>query len=101
MPKSKQSLDYGAPKKECAKCLLRPECTKNQSGRTVKRHLRQDELDLLRDQAQLVEARRDLQTRQHLMERSFTRSKRYGYDGNNDRYDKNKGILCHRVLPNS
>lgn len=78
--KRRQSLDYGAPKKECAQCILRPECTKNKSGRTVKRHFRQDELDLMRAKSQLAEARRDLQTRQHLMERSFARSKRYGYD---------------------
>ena len=78
--KNRQSLDYQAPKKECAQCLLRPQCTRSKSGRTVKRHLRQEELDLMRAQAQLVEARRDLQTRQHLMERTFARSKRYGYD---------------------
>ncbi|MBT9144235.1 MAG: hypothetical protein DDT42_00067 [candidate division WS2 bacterium] len=79
--KSRQSLDYQAPKKECAQCLLRPQCTRNKSGRTVKRHLRQAELDLMRTQAQFTEDRRDLQTQQpdcertrsgrHLMERTF------------------------------
>ena len=33
---SRQSRDYAAPKKICAACDLREQCTKNKSGRTIK-----------------------------------------------------------------
>jgi len=71
---NRQSRDYAAPKKICSSCTLREQCRKNKSGRTIKRHLRQEELDRMR------EASRDIRTRQHLMERSFARSTRYGFD---------------------
>lgn len=77
---SRQSRDYAAPQKVCAACSLREQCTKNRSGRTIKRHIRQEDLDRMREAARSVPARRDLQTRRHLMERSFARSKRYGFD---------------------
>ncbi len=77
---SRQSRDYTAPQKVCAVCSLREQCTKNRSGRTIKRHIRQADLDRMREAARSVPARRDLQTRRHLMERSFARSKRYGFD---------------------
>jgi transposase len=76
----RQSQDYAAPKKVCAACSLREQCTQNKSGRTIKRHLRQDELDRMRKEAHSLAAHRDLRKRKHLMERSFARSKRYGYD---------------------
>ena len=41
---SRQSRDYAAPKKICAVCHLREQCTRNKSGRTIKRHLRQADL---------------------------------------------------------
>jgi transposase len=76
----RESSDYGAPKKVCAVCELREQCTKNKTGRTVKRHLRQDELNTMRERSQSAEARRDIKTRQHLMERSFARSTRFDFD---------------------
>ena len=76
----RQSVDYAAPKRECAQCAQRESCTRNKSGRTIKRHLRQDDLDLMRANARSATAKRDIRTRQHLMERSFARGKRYGYD---------------------
>jgi transposase len=76
----RQSRDYAAPRKVCAACSLREQCTKNRSGRTIKRHLRQADLDRMREAARSAPARRDLQTRKHLMERSFARSKRYAFD---------------------
>jgi len=76
----RESQDYGAPKKVCAVCPLREQCTTNKSGRTIKRHLRQEELDRMRESIRSSKSKRDLRTRQHLMERSFARSKRYGYD---------------------
>jgi hypothetical protein len=59
---------------------LREQCTKNKSGRTIKCHLRQAELDKMREASRSPKARRDIKTRQHLMERSFARGTRYGYD---------------------
>jgi transposase len=41
----RQSRDYAAAKKTCATCHLREQCTNNKSGRTIKRHLRQEELE--------------------------------------------------------
>jgi len=78
--KNRQSRDYAAPRKVCAGCPLREQCTKNKSGRTIKRHLRQEELEHMRESSRSSKSKRDLRTRQHLMERSFARAKRYGYD---------------------
>jgi transposase len=41
---NRQSRDYAAPRKVCGVCSLREQCTRNKSGRTIKRHLRQEEL---------------------------------------------------------
>jgi hypothetical protein len=76
----RESTDYGASKKVCAVCELRSQCTKNKAGRTIKRHLRQDELNAMREQSRSAEARQDIKTRQHLMERSFAQSTRYDFD---------------------
>jgi transposase len=77
---NRQSRDYAAAKKVCVACQLREQCTRNKSGRTVKRHLRQSELDAMREASRSVKAKRDIKTRQHLMERSFARGTRYGFD---------------------
>jgi len=63
----------------CAGCKLRAKCTHAKEGRTLKRHLRQDELDKMLIAAKGREARADLKMRQHLSERSFAQSHRYGY----------------------
>jgi len=76
--KKRKSADYGAPRKMCAACELREHCTKNKSGRTIKRHLRQNELDKMRQASNSAKAKRDIKTRQHLMERSFARGQRLG-----------------------
>jgi len=47
----RESSDYGSPKKVCAVCELREQCTKNKTGRTVKRHLRQDDLNAMREES--------------------------------------------------
>jgi transposase/Tfp pilus assembly protein PilE len=78
--KNRQSRDYAAPKKVCAACPLRGECTKNKSGRTIKRHLRQAELDMMREKSRSAEAKKDLKTRQHMMERSFAQATPFGFD---------------------
>ena len=77
---NRQSRDYAASRKVCATCHLREQCTKNKSGRTIKRHLRQEHLDKMREASRLAKAKRDIKTRQHLMERSFARGTRYGYE---------------------
>lgn len=75
----RRSVDYSASAKDCADCDLRIRCTRNKRGRTVKRHLRQEELDRMRAMAGSRLSKRDIRTRQHLMERSFARSVRYGF----------------------
>jgi len=76
----RQSIDYAARKTDCDVCELRSQCTSNKMGRTVNRHLRQNELDMMRQESRSAGSKRDIKTRQHLMERSFARGKRYGYD---------------------
>jgi hypothetical protein len=76
----RQSRDYAAPKKICAACHLQEQCTKNKAGRTLKRHFRQEELDRMREASRSMKAKQDIKTRQHLMERSFARGTRYGFD---------------------
>lgn len=76
----RQSIDYAAPRKVCLACALRDQCTRNKAGRTVKRHLRQEELNQMRQRSRSAKAKRDIKTRQHLMERSFARATRYGFD---------------------
>jgi len=77
---NRQGRDYAAPKKVCAACPIREQCTRNKSGRTIKRHLRQEELDRMRETSRSAWAKRDIKTRQHLMERSFARGTWYGFD---------------------
>ncbi len=77
---ARQSIDYAAAKSDCAACPLRAQCTQNAAGRTIKRHLRQEVLDQMRGLSRSSPAKRDQRIRQHLMERSFARSTRYGFD---------------------
>jgi transposase len=76
----RQSRDYAAPKKTCSACYLREECTRNKSGRTIKRHLRQEELDGMLKVSRSSKSKQNIRIRQHLMERSFARGTRYGFD---------------------
>ena len=59
----RQSRDYGAPKKVCASCQLREQCTRNKAGRTIKRHLRQNELDAMREASRSAKAKRDIKNK--------------------------------------
>lgn len=77
--KARGHYEYRAPKKACARCALRDKCTHAKGGRTLKRHLRQDEVDHMYTAASTREARRDIKKRQDLSERSFAWSTRYGY----------------------
>jgi hypothetical protein len=62
----------------CAGCKLQAKCTHAKEGRTLKRHLRQDELDKMLIAAKGREARADLKMQQHLSERSFAQEKIWG-----------------------
>ena len=76
--RQRQQYEYRMPKKVCNSCRLREQCTRSSWGRSLKRHLRQDDLDIMLAQAQSPAAKRDIKSRQHLMERSFARASRYG-----------------------
>ena len=71
--------EYRASAKACAHCHLREHCTRSKSGRTLKRHLRQDELDAALQQARSSTAAQDIRDRKHISERSFAQSTRYRY----------------------
>ncbi len=77
--KKRMHYEYIASAGTCDSCQLRKKCTKAKSGRTLKRHIRQDDLDIMLDKANSIAAKKDIKTRQHLMERSYARSTRYGY----------------------
>ena len=77
--KKRKHYEYIASASTCNRCQLRKKCTKAKSGRTLKRHVRQDDLDFMLDQTNTREAKKDIRIRQHLMERSFARGTRYGY----------------------
>ena len=77
--KKRQHWEYTASGKTCRMCRLRIQCTRSMTGRSLKRHLRQDDLDMMLTQCASRESQRDIRRRQHLMERSFARSTRYGF----------------------
>jgi transposase len=67
----RRTIEYKAPRRVCAACVLRAKCTRSHHGRTVQRHEKQRLLDVARAQAHSAAARRNRKRRQHLMERSF------------------------------
>ncbi len=77
--KKRKHYEYAASKKTCNSCPLKENCTRSKTGRTLKRHVRQDDIDLTLSESMSAESKKDIKTRQHLMERSFARAKRYGY----------------------
>jgi transposase len=77
--KRRKTYEYKASSEACACCNLRQRCTRAKDGRSLKRHERQEELDTMLHVVKTTEAKRDLKTRQHLSERSFAWSTRYGY----------------------
>jgi transposase len=76
----RNSVHYGASKKICAACALFAQCTRRKEGRLIERHMRQDALDAMRAASRSPQARRNIRMRQHLMERSFARAKRFAFD---------------------
>ena len=77
--KSRKHFEYKTSAKVCAHCHLKAKCTRSKDGRTLKRHARQEELNMMADKAKSRPAKMDLKERQHLSERSFARSTRYGF----------------------
>ncbi len=77
--KERRHYEYKASSETCRQCRLKKKCTRSKDGRTLKRHVRQDELDIMLKDAHSREARKDIKTRQHLSERSFAHSTRYGF----------------------
>ena len=73
-------LRYRASQKACKSCQLRDQCTKSKTSRVIRRHQRQTALDKKHQEGKSHQGKRDIRTRQHLMERSFARGKRYGFD---------------------
>src|SRR6266550_3541258 len=65
------AIEYKAPTRVCAVCVLRAQCTRSHYGRTVQRHEKQALLDVARLQANSRAAWRNRRRRQHLIERSF------------------------------
>ena len=73
------TFQYQCQAKTCQACPLRDQCTDSKRGRTLRRHLRHEEVQLMRDRAQSCKSKKDIKTRQHLMERSFARAVRFGF----------------------
>ena len=68
----KGTWEYALPKKVCAACHLRSQCTSATIyGRTIHRHEHQELLDRARTQAHSPEARRNRKRRHVVMEQSF------------------------------
>ena len=74
-----QNRVYLASRPACRSCPLKPQCTRARV-RSLQRHSRQEALDHMFSLSRTAKAKRDISTRQHLMERSFARSTRYGFD---------------------
>ncbi len=77
--KKRKHFEYKASSGVCKQCNLRAKCTRSKDGRSLKRHVKQDELEAMLHYSNSRAAKRDLKTRQHLSERSFAQAKRYGY----------------------
>jgi transposase len=77
--KRRNQYEYKAPAKTCLQCKLKKKCTQSKYGRSLKRHVRQEDLDVMLKAAGSKNARKDIKHRQDLSERSFAWSTRYGY----------------------
>jgi transposase len=78
--KKRNHIEYAAGAKTCNRCTLKAQCTRSSMGRTLKRHLRQEDLEQMRALSETPLAKRDIRKRQHLMERSYAQGSRYGFD---------------------
>ena len=76
--KSRNHYEYKAPRQACVRCDLREKCTRSKDGRTLKRHIRQDELDIMLQEAHSRGGKQDIKARKHISEGSFAEGTRYG-----------------------
>jgi len=79
LKKTRKQYEYKASHKDCKACHIRDNCTRSKFGRTLKRHVRQDDLSEMIKESKSRVSKKDIKTRQHLSERSFARSTRYGF----------------------
>jgi transposase len=63
--------EYRAARGVCSACALRTQCTRDKTGRTLKRYAEQDLLDQARSQSHSEAARLDRKRRQWFQERNF------------------------------
>ena len=77
--KKRKHYEYKASPETCLQCRLRDNCTRSKGGRTIKRHLRQEDLDKMLEEAKSKSSKKDIRERQHLSERSFAEATRYGF----------------------
>jgi len=77
--KRDDTFEYQCSAGLCKPCPMRDQCTTSKYGRTIRRHRRHDEVQQMREKALSRASKRDLRTRQHLMERSFARAVRLGF----------------------
>ena len=63
--------EYAPEKGVCGQCVLRAQCTRSKTGRTLWRHEQAETLEACRLQAHSSAAKRDRGRRQYLMEGSF------------------------------
>jgi len=77
--KKRKQFEYRTSPETCLNCHLKDQCTRAKGGRTLKRHLRQDDLDKMLEEAKSRRSKKDLRERQHLSERSFAQATRYGF----------------------
>ena len=77
--KERKSFEYKAGKKICENCELKTQCTRSKSGRSIKRHIRQEALDKMYKNTNTRKSQEDIKLRQHLMERSFANAVRFGF----------------------
>lgn len=68
---NRQSYDYCGSKELCGSCPLRAKCTTSGNGRSIKRHVRQEDIDRMREEAKSWQAKVNLGRRKHFSEGSF------------------------------
>jgi predicted XRE-type DNA-binding protein len=75
----RRAVEYVCARNVFRSCPLKDQCTRSRTGRSIKRHLRQEDLSQMRIKARSTVSKKDLHLRQHLMERSFAQATRYGF----------------------
>jgi transposase/uncharacterized protein (UPF0179 family) len=69
--RQRQAYGYYGSKEMCGRCRLKGQCTTARNGRSIMRHVRQDDIDRMRGEAMSWRAAADLKRRKHIVEGSF------------------------------